>query len=394
VTTGFITTSFPRYVGDFAGCFVEDSVNEAIRIGQDVEVIAAGAPHAGRAIRFADSKRVPLGRFDGRLDSPAQDRSDLGPRIRVFRVAMPVVPDDARLFFGAGAPETLESGAALAWAQAAFFWAGLCNRIRERAATWDRIVAHWLVPCALAARTAARHLSVTAHAHSGDVALLERIPGGASLGRLLTREIDDLVFVSDDLRYRFARLTGVVAGRVAHAATRIERAQPWLRDRDARARARTRLGLDHRTILSAGRLVPIKGFDILVRAAALAAAGCGDHRAPPAIVILGEGPERGRLLALASRLNVNLRLPGCVPRFEVHDWMMGADLYVQPSRPLSSGRTEGLPVATLEAVRACLPVIASATGGLKELLGTPRVRLVPTEDVAALATCLASEQVS
>jgi glycosyltransferase involved in cell wall biosynthesis len=73
----------------------------------------------------------------------------------------------------------------------------------------------------------------------------------------------------------------------------------------------------------------------------------------------------------------------------VATWMAGADLYVQPSRPLHSGRTEGLPVATLEALAAGLPVLASATGGLAELpYGPPRLRLVPPGDPAALAACL------
>jgi glycosyltransferase involved in cell wall biosynthesis len=62
---------------------------------------------------------------------------------------------------------------------------------------------------------------------------------------------------------------------------------------------------------------------------------------------------------------------------------------VQPSRPLPSGRTEGLPVATLEALSLGLPVVASATGGLRELPhAPPRLRLIPADDPAALAACL------
>ena len=76
--------------------------------------------------------------------------------------------------------------------------------------------------------------------------------------------------------------------------------------------------------------------------------------------------------------------------------MAGADIYVQPSRQLPGGRTEGLPVAAIEAVRAGLPVIVSATGGLCELPGLASdaslalqpVRLVPAEDPGALAACL------
>ena len=154
-----------------------------------------------------------------------------------------------------------------------------------------------------------------------------------------------------------------------------------------RLAARRSLRFDGHTLLSVGRLVPIKGFDVLVRAAALA----GERRGAPSVVILGDGPERERLAALARRLGVPLRLPGFVARQDVSRWMTAADLYVQPSRRLASGRTEGLPVATLEALSLGLPVVASATGGLSELPhGAPRLRLVPADDPAALAAALAA----
>src|SRR5207237_2326807 len=109
----------------------------------------------------------------------------------------------------------------------------------------------------------------------------------------------------------------------------------------------------------------------------------------PTLVILGDGPERERLTALARRLDVDLRLPGFVPRDQVATWLRGADVYVQPSRRLPSGRTEGLPTAALEALSAGLPVVASETGGLGELpFDPPRLRLVPPDDPVALAACL------
>jgi glycosyltransferase involved in cell wall biosynthesis len=116
-----------------------------------------------------------------------------------------------------------------------------------------------------------------------------------------------------------------------------------------------------------GRLVPIKGFDLLLRAAALAEARSGNKAV---VVILGDGPERARLTRSALRLGVDLRLPGFVPRAEVDPWLRAAGVYVQPSRALSNGRTEGLPVSTLEALAQGAPVIASDSGGLAEL-GAP-----------------------
>ena len=366
MTVGVLTTSFPRRAGDFAGSFFEDAVRALAAGGETVEVIAAG---------------------DGKSDEGGDVAGVAGAR--VWRVPPAQGARGPALFYGAGAPEALEQGGPAVWLQAVGFWAGLCERLRRRAPGWDRIVAHWLLPCGLAARACAPHLPLATHAHSGDVALLERLPGGRSLARHLAEGDADIQFASNDLLDRFARLAGRRVGRVM--VRRLGRAHDSPGAFDAgharRMEARRTLRLHHRTVLSVGRLVPVKGFDVLVRAAALAGAAAS---APATVVILGDGPERQRLQAMAQRLNVDLRLPGFVARQEVPTWMAAADLYVQPSRRLRSGRTEGLPVATLEALSMGIPVVASATGGLGELPhAPPRLRLIPADNPVALAACLA-----
>lgn len=370
MTVGVLTTSFPRHAGDFAGSFVEDAVRALAAAGESVEVISAGD---GRRVEEAEAKAACV----------------VGPGVRVWRVDASRGHHGPALFYGAGAPEALEQGGPGVWLQAVGFWAGLCERLRERAPKWDRIVAHWLVPCGLAARACAPHLPLTGYAHSGDIALLERLPAGRSLARGLAKGAVDILFASNDLLERFARLAGERVGRVmSRGARHADLAHaPLDPDSAERLEARRALRFDCRTVLSVGRLVPVKGFDVLVRAAALASAGAS---APATVVILGDGPERPRLEAMARRLKVDLRLPGFVERQDVPRWMAAADLYVQPSRRLISGRTEGLPVATLEALSIGLPVVASATGGLRELRYTsPRLRLVPADDPMALAACLA-----
>jgi len=362
MTIGVLTTSFPRHAGDFAGSFVADSVRALAASGAAIEVIAAD---------------------DGAGAADGVARTDLGPRVRVWRVPVQVT-GGPRLFYGDGAPEALERGGGAVWAQAAAFWAGLCQRLRARAGRWAAIEAHWLVPCGLAARGCFPALPLTVHAHSGDVALLERLPAGPALARYVARGATDLLFASEDLRVRFGRLAGTVVGRVM---PRQPLGLAAAVDPARRLAARHSLRFEGPTLLSVGRLVPIKGFDVLVRAAAIA----GQRGPAPSVVILGDGPERERLGALARRLGVPLRLPGFVERQDVPRWMTAADLYVQPSRRLASGRTEGLPVATLEALSLGVPVVASATGGLSELPHpAPRLRLVPADDPAALAAALAA----
>ena len=133
-----------------------------------------------------------------------------------------------------------------------------------------------------------------------------------------------------------------------------------------RARARRDLGIRGPTVVSTGRLVPIKGYDLLLDALAAMVAP-GGSKVVSEVVILGAGPEREALRARARRHHIRLRLPGAIPRDQVALWLAASDLYVQPSRTLPSGRTEGLPVATLEALAVGLPVIAARSGGLGEL---------------------------
>jgi glycosyltransferase involved in cell wall biosynthesis len=379
VRIGVVTTSFPRWPGDYAGSFVEQAVRRLLRDGHSVDVVAAG--EAGRP-------PSPAGSLDPR-DPVDPMAAALGVGVRVARVQVPCAwPAVPNLFYEQGAPEVLERSLPSAWLQAAAFSAGLCAHVDAWAPDWDEIHAHWLVPCALLARAAslrpytpggcgahrafgrgpaqARRAppAVHGHAHSGDVALLERLTGGATLARWLGQELADVTFASADLERRFLGLVGGTMRARTHVAPAVVGGPPVSQPGDDPPACCAMVSAPRGFILAVGRLVPIKGFDLLLRATALAEARCG---ARAVVVILGDGPERERLTRSALRMGVDLRLPGFIPRAEVDAWLDGAAVYVQPSRALWNGRTEGLPVATLEALAHGVPVITSDSGGLAEL---------------------------
>jgi glycosyltransferase involved in cell wall biosynthesis len=337
---GVVTTSYPRHAGDFAGTFVRERVRALVAGGATVEVIAAGRSDAGSE-----------------------------PGVTVSRV-----PGD--LFEGAGAPEALDAGGARALVAGAAFSARLAAAVRARIGRWAAVESHWLAPCALAVAAAGAR-DHRAFAHGGDVALLERLPGGDALARVLARSGATFTFASEDLRRRFQRLCGCAVPATIAAAPFDE---TLFRPRSAAVRARLRdeLGCRGAVVLGVGRLVPVKGWDLLVRAVA---------RLPrsrrPVLVLAGAGPEGAMLVARAAG-RVELRLLGALDRRAVADWMAAADLYVQPSRALPGGRTEGTPLAVREALAAGLPVVAAATGGLAELRH-PRLQLVTPADPSALA---------
>ncbi|HEY7371468.1 MAG TPA: glycosyltransferase [Polyangia bacterium] len=336
---GVVTTSFPRHAGDYAGSFVGDRVLRLLADGHSVDVIAAGDGGAAGEIEH--------------------------PGLAVARIAShPSPATGARgpaLFYGAGAPEVLEGGGPAIWLAAARFTAALATAVRERAHHFDAVESHWLVPSALAALAGAPAGRHRAYAHSGDVALLERIPFGRTIARRLVRARAELHFVSDELRARFSALAGARSpvGAVTSLLPSPTSAADWAPRAGVDLIGRRQLGLARPTVLAVGRLVPIKGHDRLLRACARVQAVPGAGT-PLEVVILGDGPERARLARLAHQLGVDLRLPGFVPRAEVARWLRACDVYVQPSIRLPNGRGEGAPFATAEARAVGIPVLVDS----------------------------------
>lgn len=148
-----------------------------------------------------------------------------------------------------------------------------------------------------------------------------------------------------------------------------------------RAAARKTLGLpDEAFVVAAiGRLVPVKGFDLLVRAMpALLEAVPGAQ-----VIVVGDGPEHEMLLSLAERLGVpgRVRLHG--PSADVVDVLAAADVLAAPSH------NEGMGRSLVEAMALGVPVVGAAVGGIPSVVGDDEAgRLVPPDDAAALATAL------
>lgn len=119
-------------------------------------------------------------------------------------------------------------------------------------------------------------------------------------------------------------------------------------------------------ILNVARLVEVKGTEYLIRAFAELA-----PRAPEVeLVIIGEGPLKGRLQALARSLGVGgrVRLLGAQSHEQVMSWMRQAAMFVLPSVRTRTGRSEGLGMVLLEAAAAGVPLVGSRHGGIPEVV--------------------------
>lgn len=147
------------------------------------------------------------------------------------------------------------------------------------------------------------------------------------------------------------------------------------------------LGLDPRregpdgdaVALYAGRLVPIKRVDLLIRALARAR-GTG---APVRLVILGDGELRSELEGLACSLGVDQHVTFLGYRHDVAAYLAASDIAV-----LSSAN-EGTPVALIEAAAAARPLVGTRVGGVADVVAPGTGRLVEAGDEEALAAALA-----
>jgi teichuronic acid biosynthesis glycosyltransferase TuaC len=182
----------------------------------------------------------------------------------------------------------------------------------------DRVVAHWAVPCAWPVAAGSRaELHVVSH--GGDVRLLLALP--APLREQLVRSIATRArqwrFVSEALRADLvAGVTRATRDRLEAIAT-VRAATIELPD-VAGAIARRRRDLaGARVAVSIGRLVPGKRVDRAIEHVACA-------RDVDALVVVGDGPERGRLEALAQARGVDARFVGLLPRTDALAWMGAA----------------------------------------------------------------------
>ena len=141
-----------------------------------------------------------------------------------------------------------------------------------------------------------------------------------------------------------------------------------------------------RTVLAVGRLVPQKGFEHLIEAAALL------ERDEPLerLVIAGAGPLRAELAERAESLGLAERvtLTGPVEPDRVRELMESADLFAMPSVVAPDGNRDAVPVVVLEALALELPVVASDEVGLPEVVRPEWGRLVAPGDAAALAAAI------
>lgn len=331
---GMLTTSYPRFANDLAGNFVAQMAHWFAQQEDSLDVIA------------------PV---------PAVSTHQA---IKMHALNYAFCP---RLFYGAGAPDNLLASSLLVriatWYQVPTFVSRLATSCIRLSKHWDGIISHWLLPCSLVAATCARlpHLAI---AHSSDVHLLTKLPFASAALHALARQKTKLVMTSESLRLHLLPLC-----KSEHSHTLVSQAEiirmgispPAFASQNQIALLRQQFALKDKTIvLFVGRLVPVKGVDVLIKACA--------KLSDISVVIVGDGPQKSNLQELSKQLGCSAIFVGEKYGNEKWLWLQAADFFVLPSLILKDGRTDSAPVALLEAMAMGLPTITSDTGGARELI--------------------------
>lgn len=134
-----------------------------------------------------------------------------------------------------------------------------------------------------------------------------------------------------------------------------------------------------KAVLFVGRLVEVKGCGDLLRAVS----GLPQSAA---VTVIGDGPLRGELEALASALRVPARFLGTQSSDVVARAMSNHVMLCVPSKVTATGAREGFGMVFLEAAAHRMPVVSYASGGVPEAVLDGQTGLLATEgDVSALA---------
>jgi glycosyltransferase involved in cell wall biosynthesis len=188
-----------------------------------------------------------------------------------------------------------------------------------------------------------------------------------------------VVAVSRDLAGFLEQRLGLAPGRleVVHNGIPIEPALGTEERAARRAALRSELGVPPKLplLIAVGNLYPVKDHATLLRALSLL---------PDAwLAIAGRGGEEENLRRLARELGIAERVHLLGLRDDIPRLLAAGDVFVQPSR------SEGLPLAVLEAMAQGIPVVATDVGGVGEAVSDAETGyLVRPGDPAGLATAV------
>jgi teichuronic acid biosynthesis glycosyltransferase TuaC len=353
--TLLFSTLYPSQARPGHGIFVETRLRELLRTGEVETRVVAPVP-------WFPSTRPRFGEY-ARIAATPQRETRHG--IEVLHPRYPLIP---------------KVGMTLAPFGLAAASIAPIRQVIGQGFDFDVIDAHFYYPDGVAAAMLARHFGkpLVITARGSDLAEFPRWRAPRWLMQWAARRAQASVGVAQAL-VDVLRGWAVDASRlhVIRNGVDLERFRPL-----PQTEARAALGL-HGTpvLLSVGNLLELKGHHLVIEALAIV------RRTHPRaqLAILGEGPQRDRLLRLVQQLGLGdaVRLVGRVPNEQLAPWYSAADALV-----LASSR-EGWANVLLESMACGTPVVATRVGGTPEVVAAPQAGvLVDPRDAASIAAAV------
>ncbi|HEX8851129.1 MAG TPA: glycosyltransferase family 4 protein [Gemmatimonadaceae bacterium] len=345
-----ITTAFPREPGDVITPWLVELLKRLRAAGVDCEVLTSA--YKGSPDQTFEGIPVHRFRYFARRWENLTHEETAPDRMRKS-VLYKLLP-----FFFVGA------GMVSAWRLAR----------RER---YDIIHVHWPLPLAALGWAASRARRAPTITLFYGVELRWVASGMRALRGFLRwaiRRSDAVVAISS---YTAKEVEALEPREVAVIPYTFELAAPGVRQRRHD---------DRFEILFVGRLVERKGVVNLVDAVARL-----PRELDARLVVIGDGPEMDRIRRRAAERGVSERvdLRGRQSDEALRQAYASADAFVLPAIVDARGDTEGLGVVLLEAMNFGVPVVASASGGIVDIVIDEETGLlVPPGDVASLARAL------
>lgn len=210
-----------------------------------------------------------------------------------------------------------------------------------------------------------------------DMGILAR-PGHELAYRIMNKCFDQIQAVSERVREFVIEHDGVDPAKVVTVYNGVDLDAWQIREK---ASAPEQRGPGPR-IVSIGHMRRVKGYDVLLRAAARVVSECPSAQ----FLIIGGESEKGvagELRELAGTLGISNNVRFLGPTHDVPDLIRHGDIYCLLSR------SEGLSNALIEAMAAGLPPVVTAVGGNPEVVEHGRNGLlVPSEDPAGAASAI------
>jgi phosphatidylinositol alpha-1,6-mannosyltransferase len=216
-----------------------------------------------------------------------------------------------------------------------------------------------LMAAALKSRAGVRRTVATTHGHEVWWA---KTPGTRRLLYRIGETNDVLTYLGEYTRSQIARaLSPAATARMAQLTPGVD-ADAFNPSVDGRP-VRALYGLGERpVVVCVSRFVERKGQDILIRALPFVQSSVPDA----ALLLVGDGPMRERLVRIASELGVakDVVFAGAKPWAELPPFFAAGDVFCMPTRTRRGGlEVEGLGIVYLEASATGLPVVAGDSGG-------------------------------